>query len=216
MVAKRQILLVFSTKCTFFLDFVKVFNFMLKHIKGCFIIHNFMNMKYIIYLTVLVTLFACKNENKQADNQHANNEIQEKQLEVYDYNGLEKYLHIIDNKTYVVNFWATWCVPCVKELPYFEQLNKEYKDKNVEVILVSLDFPKQYDSKLKPFLEKHQVKSRVMALNDTDMNTWIPKVDENWSGAIPATIIYNKEKRQFYEKSFTLEELKQEVQQFIN
>ena len=58
------------------------------------------------------------------------------------------------DKTYVINFWATWCAPCVKELPYFEEVNKEFKDKNTEVILVSLDFPSQIESKLKPYLKK--------------------------------------------------------------
>ena len=54
----------------------------------------------------------------------------------------------------MINFWATWCAPCVKELPYFEEVNKEFKDKNTEVILVSLDFPSQIESKLKPYLKK--------------------------------------------------------------
>ena len=146
----------------------------------------------------------------------SSSEIATDSLEVYDFNGLEKYLNRSDDKIYVVNFWATWCAPCVKELPYFEQLNVEYAKDNVEVILVSLDFPSKYDSNLKPYISEKQLKSKVIALNDTDSNTWIPKVDENWSGAIPATIIYNKDKRKFYEKSFDYQALEKEVKQFLN
>ncbi len=138
------------------------------------------------------------------------------ELEIYDYAGFEKFLNKKDDKVYVINFWATWCGPCVKELPYFENLNEEYKNKNVEVILVSLDFSHLYDKKLKPFIKEKKISSRVIVLDDVDMNTWIPKVDESWSGSIPATIIYKNDKKQFYEQSFTYEELEKEVKQFLN
>ena len=140
----------------------------------------------------------------------------EDSLKVFDFNELQTYLSTKDvNKTYVINFWATWCAPCVKELPYFETLNANYSDKNVEVILVSLDFPRQIETKLKPFLKKKALKSEVVVLDDVDANSWIPKVNENWSGAIPATLIYNKQKKAFYERSFNYEELENELKQFI-
>lgn len=140
----------------------------------------------------------------------------EEELKVLNFEELQSYLNSKEaKKTYVVNFWATWCAPCVKELPYFEQLNANYSNADVEVILVSLDFPKHIDSKLKPFLKKNALNSEVILLDDIDSNTWIPKVDKNWSGAIPATIIYNKSRRQFYERSFNYEELETELQQFI-
>lgn len=173
-------------------------------------------MKYI-YVFIVVLFISCKEETKQiAENVENEVEVLKGELEVYDFEGLEKYLNKKDDKTYVINFWATWCAPCVKELPYFEKLNTDYKSENVEVILVSLDFPKQYDKKLKPFIRENNLKSKVVALNDTDSNTWIPKVSEDWSGAIPATIIYNKEKRNFYEQSFDYEALKTEVNKFLN
>jgi len=137
-------------------------------------------------------------------------------IKILDFDELQAYLESKDSKnTYVVNFWATWCVPCVKELPYFEQLNANYSNKNVEVILVSLDFPKQIEKKLIPFLEKKKLKSEVIVLNDVDSNRWIPKVNEDWSGAIPATVIYNKVKSIFYERSFNYMELQTELKQFI-
>ncbi|WP_405575684.1 TlpA disulfide reductase family protein [Winogradskyella sp. Asnod2-B02-A] len=141
---------------------------------------------------------------------------QSNKLEVYDYDGLEPLINKKDDKVHVVNFWATWCGPCVKELPYFEAINYKYKNENVEVLLVSLDFPSKYDSALKPFIKNNNLKSKVVALNDTDQNRWIPAINENWSGALPATIIYNGDKRLFYERSFTKEELENELKQFLN
>ena len=137
------------------------------------------------------------------------------QLEVYDFDGIEQYLKQSGDKVYVVNFWATWCAPCVKELPFFEQIQQDFKE-NVEVILISLDFPSQYKSKLIPFLEEKQLTSKVIVLDDADMNSWILKINSEWDGAIPVTLIYNKEQRQFYPQSFTYDELSSEVRKFMN
>lgn len=136
-------------------------------------------------------------------------------LESVDFSGLEPLLNKNDEKTYVINFWATWCLPCVKELPYFEFLNQEYKKKNVEVILVSLDFPNQKESRLIPFVNKKKLQSKIIHLDDENEQVWIAKVSEQWTGAIPATLIYNKSKSKFYEQSFTFEELKNELKQFL-
>lgn len=132
------------------------------------------------------------------------------------YKQLKPWLNKKDDKTYVVNFWATWCGPCIKELPYFEQINKDYKDQNVEVILVSLDFPKMKESRLIPYVENKNILSKVLHLDDPNEQYWISDIDASWSGAIPATIIYNKDEREFYEQSFTQKELESEVQKFIN
>ena len=182
-------------------------------------------MKRLILLCLLI-ICSCKNKNEGVSVSDESKSIlsTEKKtenpvdfdLEIYDYDGLEPLINKSDNKVHVVNFWATWCAPCVKELPYFEEINQEYKDKDVEVLLVSLDFPRNYESKLKPFIAKRNLKSEVVAFDDVDQNRWIPAINKDWSGAIPATIIYNKEKRQFYERSFTKEELETELKQFLN
>jgi thiol-disulfide isomerase/thioredoxin len=163
-----------------------------------------------------VCLFSCKQQvSDKIGESMASPEVFKTELEVFNFNGLEKFLNKKDGKTYVINFWATWCKPCIKELPHFEKINTEYTDKDVVVILVSLDFPHLYEKKLKPFIIENKLKSKVVALDDTDMNTWIPKVNENWSGAIPATIIYRNDSRKFFEKSFTYSELETEVKQFL-
>lgn len=155
-------------------------------------------MKYVM-LALLISILPYQNDK----------------LEVYDYDGLEPLINQKDDKVHVVNFWATWCGPCIKELPYFEAVNEKYKNENVEVLLVSLDFPSKYDSALKPYIKKNNIKCKVVALDDTDQNKWIPAIHENWSGAIPATIIYKGNKRLFYERSFTQEELETEVKKFL-
>jgi thiol-disulfide isomerase/thioredoxin len=176
-------------------------------------------MKQILPLFILL-LISCKTDKKtetaQTDEVVVENSINNDiQLDILDYNGLEPYLNQTDDKTYVVNFWATWCAPCIKELPHFEELNKNYKNKNVEVILVSLDFPGQYEKKLKPFIKAHNLQSKILVLDDVDQNTWIPKINEHWDGAIPVTIIYHKDKRKFYDRTFTYAELETELKQFL-
>jgi len=183
---------------------------------------NFEVMKLNVIIVVILLMTSCKEKKKTAEVlPSTSEEIVDKttdakaiKLEIYDFAGFEKFLNKKDSKIYVINFWATWCAPCVKELPYFEQLNKNYQNKNVKVILVSLDFPHLYDKKLKPFIKEKALNTKVIVLNDPDMNTWIPKVDKTWSGSIPATVIYKNDNSKFYERSFTYEELEKEVKQF--
>ncbi len=171
-------------------------------------------MVRIVYLTCLVfCLLACSKVKKEAQ------EVAEKQVKkvkTVDFEGLTPYLSANDDKTYVVNFWATWCAPCIKELPYFQELDSTYADDQLQLTLVSLDFPDQVEKKLIPFIEKHQIEEKVVLLDAPNENEWIPKIDSSWSGAIPATIIFNKDRRAFFEQSFTKEALFEEVEKFTN
>jgi len=133
----------------------------------------------------------------------------------YNFDRFEQYLNRTTDTTYVINFWATWCTPCIKELPHFEKLNALYRERNVKVLLVSMDMPRQVQDRLIPFIRKKQLKSEVILLDDPDANSWIEKVDPSWSGAIPATVIYNRSNRKFYEQSFTYEQLETEINQLI-
>ncbi len=169
-------------------------------------------------LFILTVLFSLIGITETAVEDYPTTAICQKvdDLKVFDFEGLQSYLSTKDkNKTYVINFWATWCAPCVKELPYFEELNTNYDSKNVEVVLVSLDFPNKIESKLIPFIEKRNLKSEVVVLDDVKSNEWIPKVNENWTGAIPATVIYNEGLTKFYERSFTYKELETELKPFL-
>ena len=162
-------------------------------------------MKYacrILSIIGILFLFSCNNSSEDA-------------IEVVDFEGMYSKIDLSVDKTYVINFWATWCAPCVKELPYFEEVNKQSKDNNTEVILVSLDFPSQIESKLKPYLKKNKIKSKVILLDDSKINTWVPKVSERWDGGIPATLIVNSSNYNFYPKPFEKEELFNEINKVI-
>jgi len=104
---------------------------------------------------------------------------------------LEKILSASDDRLYVVNFWATWCAPCVKELPHFEKISEEYEPEKVKFILISLDFPSQIDKKLIPFLKKNKITLPVSVMTNLDYNAWIDRVDNSWQGNIPATLLFN-------------------------
>jgi thiol-disulfide isomerase/thioredoxin len=137
---------------------------------------------------------------------------QEQGIPQMDFSEFEPYLEKENDTVYVVNFWATWCKPCLKELPDFEKVNAEYSQRKVEVILVSLDFPNQHDNLLVPFVKDNNLKSRVLHLTDVDANKWIGKVSEEWSGAIPATLVYKGSDRTFHESVMTYEQLKSIVE----
>jgi thiol-disulfide isomerase/thioredoxin len=106
---------------------------------------------------------------------------------------------------YIINFWATWCVPCVHELPEFDALQAIYKSKPVKIIMASFDFKESYPDKIAEFIEKKNLTPEVVWFNETDANTFIPKVDSSWLGSIPSTLILNKATRfrQFIEGTIT-------------
>lgn len=124
-------------------------------------------------------------------------------VEVYDNIAqLEARILQAGETTLVVNFWATWCKPCVEELPLFEQLNERYAPFGVKVLLVSLDFKSQQEKRLLPFLRAHDLKCDVGLLADPDADAWIPRIDSLWDGAIPATLVVQGSKRGFRAKAF--------------
>jgi thiol-disulfide isomerase/thioredoxin len=128
-------------------------------------------------------------------------------VQVVNFDQLEPYLHKTNDTIYLVNFWATWCAPCIKELPAIEAAVKKYSGKKFKVLLVSLDFPRELSSRLMPFVQSNHITSGVFLLNDPDQNRWIDKVDAKWSGEIPFTLLYGRNFRESYPHAFTFEEL---------
>lgn len=110
---------------------------------------------------------------------------------------------------YVVNFWATWCGSCVKELPNFDKLQRVYKDRPLKVILVSIDFQSKLKTVVIPYVNSHKMMVDVYLATHKNDQELIDQVDKDWSGALPATLLVNTKKgiRKFYEKDFTYDEL---------
>lgn len=162
-------------------------------------------MKYVLFLiTVLLTSSLLVSQS----NVHEYRNFADFEKEILNRSG---------DSVYVINFWATWCKPCVKELPFFDRIKSEYADKKVKVILVSLDDRRYVEDRLVPFIQNRNVQSEVVLMSVPDANSWIDKVDTEWSGSIPATVFYNNKKRMFKEEEFeAYSDLENIVKSFIN
>jgi thiol-disulfide isomerase/thioredoxin len=131
-----------------------------------------------------------------------------KKVEVVNFAQLQMQAESKTNDTlYILNFWATWCKPCVQEMPFFEEAATKFSSHKVKIIYVSLNSLKEL-----PVVEKHietkSIQNRVFLLNAGNPNDWIDKVDKAWGGSIPATIMYKGGKKVFFkEGEFTQEEI---------
>ena len=164
-------------------------------------------MKYFFNLLIscfLLILISCSQNNQFP-----------KSVSVYNFDDLFKTIDLSGNKTYLINFWATWCAPCVKEIPHFEYVNQKYSSDSLKVILASFDYPSQIDSKLIPFLNKNEIKSDVVLIDDLNIRDWMSVVSESWDGAIPATLIINKRSQKFYPPVFDRVKLENELSFFL-
>jgi thiol-disulfide isomerase/thioredoxin len=128
-------------------------------------------------------------------------------IEIYNFRDIEPLLNKDNDTTYVIHFWATWCIPCLKELPAFNKIEDKYAGQKVKIILVSLDFVRHLNDKLIPFIKNNNIKSEVIVLDDPNQNYWINEINPDWTGSIPATLIYKSESRMFFERSLTYEEM---------
>ena len=162
---------------------------------------------YTLLLPLLAWIFIHSAQNINAQNQGR----------VISFSQIDSLLHNTDDTLYVINFWATWCKPCVEELPIFEEINAKYKNQSVKVLLISLDFIQDNEKILLPFIKKKDIQSEIVLLKAENPNEWIDKVDSEWSGALPATLLINNQKkiRIFFEKQFKHEELQDIITQLL-
>lgn len=135
------------------------------------------------------------------------------QIPVYEnFDDYRSLLHRENDTTYVINFWATYCAPCIDEMPAFRKLEEHYADQPFKIVLTSLDFGSHAKQRVRAFMKRHNIRSKVVILDDPDSNSWIDKVSREWSGALPGTLIYNKNHREFYEETLSYKKLKNIVQ----
>jgi thiol-disulfide isomerase/thioredoxin len=117
----------------------------------------------------------------------------------------------------IFNFWATFCKPCVAEIPHFQELAKKYQAKGVKLVFVSLDLNEAYPKKVRAFVQQKKLSSPVVFLDETNADLFCPAVDESWSGAIPATLFVNKKTgyRKFYEDELKKETVEAEIKRML-
>ncbi|RRJ92786.1 TlpA family protein disulfide reductase [Paenimyroides tangerinum] len=159
--------------------------------------------KYLIILSSLFFL-ACKTENKETQ-----------KIEMGKHETVFKHFEKDNDTLYVVNFWATWCAPCVEEMPHFTKANETFKDKKFKMILISLDRSKDFETKMKPFIKDNNIVADTYLLDDnTRMNTWIPLINKQWDGQIPVTAFYKNGKQiGFVPNTLNYETLEQIIKQ---
>ena len=127
----------------------------------------------------------------------------------------QKIFESKQNRISVYNFWATWCKPCIVEMPFFENMAVKYKSE-IDLTFISLDFADLAETHVIPFLRKREINSKTLLLDDTKYYTWIDKIDPTWSGAIPATLIVDTNgNKHFYEGQFEQKELDSILTKFM-
>ncbi len=114
---------------------------------------------------------------------------------------------------YVINFWGTFCKPCVAEIPYLQAISKKYAAQKVKLLLVSLDLPAYYPERIKLFAKKNNITASIAWLNETDADYFCTLIDKSWSGSIPATLFVNSKKgyRKFLEAELSAEQFEKEL-----
>ena len=140
--------------------------------------------------------------------------VHSQDVEVIKFSDLQEKILYTEAPLTIFNFWATWCRPCVLEMPHFDQLESEYED--IKVYFVSLDFQQDME-KVKNFVIKKKIQSEVLYLDEKDPDEYMRKVSNSWTGAIPATLfVTDVGKTYFHEKAFTKQELQDIVKKYLN
>lgn len=123
-----------------------------------------------------------------------------------------------NDTVYIVNFWATFCKPCIEEIPDFIRIVDKYKDQKVKLVLVSLDLPTYYPARISAFAKENKYNTNLAWLNETDADHFCPLIDEKWSGAIPSTIIVNNSNgyRKFVEDQMKPEDFETAIRNAVS
>lgn len=154
-------------------------------------------MKLILLTIAFLMTISCNgkssNDTDLEDSTKSESRNFTTDVPIINFEGFKEIIESNKDKFLVINFWATWCKPCIEELPAFMEVNDKYKDDpDYKMILINLDQVKNMEG-VKKFLKERIIDTEVYLLNDIKrMNIWIPEVEPSWSGAIPATIFYNR------------------------
>jgi thiol-disulfide isomerase/thioredoxin len=122
-----------------------------------------------------------------------------------------------EGKVLLINIWATWCVPCKEEFPDLIKISDKYGEQ-IELIGISIDYPDEVESKIIPFLNRLEPNFINYVNVESDAEKFINNLNQDWSGAIPATFFYDSKGKQFlfYEGKLSFEEIENKALQMIN
>jgi thiol-disulfide isomerase/thioredoxin len=121
---------------------------------------------------------------------------------------------IAESKTaLIINFWASWCKPCIEEIPYFQEEVEKYSKDSLQFILVSLDFKEDFPDEILSVAKKRKFTAPLFWLDETNADYFCPRVDPQWSGGLPATLFINNKTgyRKFFEEKVSKGKLKEEI-----
>jgi thiol-disulfide isomerase/thioredoxin len=159
-------------------------------------------MKKIVFVSVL--LIACF-------------QLQAQSIKRWKMDDLLQYIDKSDSAL-VINFWATFCGPCIEEIPYFQTIATKYKEQKVKLLLVSLDFKEYYPQKIEAFAKRFGFTAEIVWLDEEKPDDFCPKIDSTWSGAMPATLFLNQKTgyRKFIEAQLKPEEVETAIKNLID
>lgn len=160
---------------------------------------NFMKSIFLLFCITIMTVGALCQQVKKAN-----------------IDDIEEIINKSDHPV-IISFWATWCQPCIHEIPYFQETVKKYQDQNVEFVLVSLDFKESYPAAIESFIKKRNFQANFFWLNETNADKFCPKIDAKWNGSIPATLFINNKTsyRKFYDRQLTPLQVEAEVKTLV-
>ena len=165
-------------------------------------------MSRILFFIFILSIFACSKDDGQRsqvetklDSKPTAVDLANIDVSLLDAAGFQALINQHRGKIIFINTWATWCVPCIQEFPDLVRLKDFYKDSNIAFIGISVDFPDEVESKVKPFLHSQKINFPNYVQNFKQQEDLINLLNEKWRGAVPATFIYD---RQGNQKSFLL------------
>ena len=122
---------------------------------------------------------------------------------------LDALLTEAKGKVLVINFWATWCVPCVAEMPELAEFYREHSRDDVAFLALSLDSPDGIEDTVKPFMRQHEIPFPAYVLTERDIEAISVLIRQEIYGALPTTIVYDRNGavKKMWEGAITLDEL---------
>lgn len=121
-------------------------------------------------------------------------------------------------KVLVINFWATWCAPCVHEMPELAAFYDAYKDRGVAFLSLSSDSLEDYESKLVPFVEERDLPFHVYAIANADPDELDAVLNVGMDFALPTTFVFDRDRKiaQKWMRNITRADLERVVEPLLS